>query len=245
MYNLTIPKPCFENWDLMLPNEKGRHCNACAKTVVDFTVMTDTEVKTYFITHSNNSVCGRFKNTQLQRIQIELPQNIFRLQLPFWKKFLVVLLICFGSSFLLIDTAFANTNYTKGETIYQKKASIKKYKKAKPRKNKKKKESQYTIDFNDFQTSGLTVIVEKPKKQMLQIGWINDICEPDILGSVVKNSKEKKDSSPLESSISMNNKMPLNPTPTDPPTYPPTKNEMVLTTSSFAIRKYLFKKKKV
>ena len=34
---ITIPTPCHENWNEMTPNEMGRHCTVCSKTVKDFT----------------------------------------------------------------------------------------------------------------------------------------------------------------------------------------------------------------
>lgn len=64
--NLSIPTPCHENWDTMLPNEKGRHCLSCQKTVVDFTKMTDTQIIRYFQDYKS-STCGRFLDTQLNR----------------------------------------------------------------------------------------------------------------------------------------------------------------------------------
>ena len=64
--NLSIPTPCHENWDTMLPNEKGRHCLSCQKTVVDFTKMTDTQIIRYFQDYKS-STCGRFLETQLNR----------------------------------------------------------------------------------------------------------------------------------------------------------------------------------
>ena len=64
--NLSIPTPCHENWDTMLPNEKGKHCLSCQKTVVDFTKMTDTQIIRYFQDYKN-STCGRFLDTQLNR----------------------------------------------------------------------------------------------------------------------------------------------------------------------------------
>jgi hypothetical protein len=36
---LQINKPCHENWGAMTPNERGRHCASCNKTVVDLTAM--------------------------------------------------------------------------------------------------------------------------------------------------------------------------------------------------------------
>jgi len=64
---LSIPEPCHENWQQMTPTQQGRYCNACAKEVVDFSMMTDTEVLNYFTTPSNEKICGRALPTQLDR----------------------------------------------------------------------------------------------------------------------------------------------------------------------------------
>ncbi len=64
--NIEIPQSCHENWNAMQPNAQGRHCLSCAKTVVDFTVMTDTELINFFSTKKDN-VCGRFIAEQLNR----------------------------------------------------------------------------------------------------------------------------------------------------------------------------------
>lgn len=62
---INIPKPCHEDWSKMTPQEKGRHCKLCKKTVFDFTNQTDeTIVKTF---KTEGKVCGRFKNSQLNR----------------------------------------------------------------------------------------------------------------------------------------------------------------------------------
>lgn len=64
---VSIPKPCNENWKSMLPEKKGRFCNSCNKTVIDFTKMTNPEIKKYFIDNSNNkSICGHFKLNQVE-----------------------------------------------------------------------------------------------------------------------------------------------------------------------------------
>lgn len=63
---ITIPKPCNENWNSMSPNEKGRFCDSCNKTVVDFTKMNDPEIRKYFIENSGKErVCGHFKSSQV------------------------------------------------------------------------------------------------------------------------------------------------------------------------------------
>jgi hypothetical protein len=65
-FQLSIPKPCHENWDRMTPNDQGRFCAACQKTVVDFTSMNDRELIEFF-KQPQGSVCGRLNTTQLER----------------------------------------------------------------------------------------------------------------------------------------------------------------------------------
>jgi hypothetical protein len=63
---LNIAEPCHENWQQMTPQEQGRFCGSCQKTVVDFTMMSDQEVLNYFL-KANYNVCGRFGNDQLNK----------------------------------------------------------------------------------------------------------------------------------------------------------------------------------
>jgi TonB-dependent SusC/RagA subfamily outer membrane receptor len=63
---LTIPKPCHENWETMTPEEKGRFCSVCSKTVRDFTVDSDDEIVDVFANTSDN-ICGKFNESQLNR----------------------------------------------------------------------------------------------------------------------------------------------------------------------------------
>ena len=104
MLKIAVPKPCHEDWDKMSPNQQGRHCTACAKTVVDFTNMTDEEVQYFFINKKEERVCGRFKNGQLHRICIDIPENVLYMQMPLWKKFLVACLVVFSASLFSCDT---------------------------------------------------------------------------------------------------------------------------------------------
>ncbi|MDC7997886.1 carboxypeptidase-like regulatory domain-containing protein [Gilvibacter sediminis] len=62
---IQIPEPCNEDWNQMSPDGLGKHCESCAKTVVDFTARTDKFIASYFKEHDN--ICGRFRPDQLNR----------------------------------------------------------------------------------------------------------------------------------------------------------------------------------
>ena len=66
-FQLSIPKPCHQNWNEMTPTQQGRFCSSCAKEVVDFSTMTDTQVLNYFASINNEKVCGRAYPDQLNR----------------------------------------------------------------------------------------------------------------------------------------------------------------------------------
>jgi len=132
----------------MIPDDIGRYCNSCQKSVIDFTAKTDEEIQQFFIHNFGQSVCGRFKNTQIQRIVIDLPQNIFNIKMPLWMRFLVACLLIFGISIFPFETTIAGKNpvafsYYQGEpiTIIQEK---------KPRILKKKKRRKYRIFNQDI-----------------------------------------------------------------------------------------------
>jgi len=110
MFKITIPKPCHEDWAAMTEVEQGRHCNACAKTVVDFTAMNDDEVKNFFLNKTGEKVCGRFTGTQLQRVRINISENIFYIQLPLWKRFLVACLLVFSATLFSCDAVIEGDN---------------------------------------------------------------------------------------------------------------------------------------
>lgn len=77
---ISIPKPCHEDWQAMLPEDKGRFCLSCQKTVIDFSAMSDAEILKH-IANSSKSICGNFAPDQLDRSIVELPQrkkNVFR-----------------------------------------------------------------------------------------------------------------------------------------------------------------------
>lgn len=64
--HLTIPQPCAESWAAMTPTATGRHCAACQKTVVDFSLKTDAEILAY-LAQAAGTTCGQFRAGQLDR----------------------------------------------------------------------------------------------------------------------------------------------------------------------------------
>ncbi len=96
---LSIPKPCHENWDAMTAVEKarpddpvgrGKFCGSCQKQVVDFSSMSDRQVAEFFKKPSTGSVCGRFMTDQLDR-EIEIPRK----RIPWLKYFFTIALPAF------------------------------------------------------------------------------------------------------------------------------------------------------
>ncbi|MDB5269355.1 MAG: hypothetical protein JWP58_2395 [Hymenobacter sp.] len=65
--SLSVPQPCHESWVSMTPTATGRHCAACAHTVVDFTLKTDAEILAYLAGAAGTRTCGRFAAGQLER----------------------------------------------------------------------------------------------------------------------------------------------------------------------------------
>lgn len=62
---LQIPEPCHESWKDMTPDEKGRFCSHCQKSVIDFRNKSDFEI--HRIIRTEGKVCGRLREDQLNR----------------------------------------------------------------------------------------------------------------------------------------------------------------------------------
>lgn len=148
----------------MIPSADGRFCESCAKTVVDFTAMTDKEVQEYFLVNNGKSVCGRFKNNQVHRIVIELPENVLQISMPGWMRFLVACLVIFGLSIFPFETSIAGkktaeTAFYQGTPVH-KKTIQKRKKKSKYKNTFNRWDKETTIIMNEIQ--GFTVIVSDP-----------------------------------------------------------------------------------
>jgi hypothetical protein len=107
--NISINKPCHENWDAMTPNEQGAFCAVCTKNVIDFSKKTIDEIKDFFSRPKEGRVCGRFSNEQLT----ELSFDAFFERFSGWKlnrKVAVVIMTVFFSWFIGVGNADAQKN---------------------------------------------------------------------------------------------------------------------------------------
>ncbi len=117
----------------MLPYENGRHCNRCSTTVTDFSGLSDEEVQNFFRNNNYQPVCGHFRNTQLDRIQLHIPAYVMGKPIAFWKKFLVIFLVCFGSQLFPFDTFIGNNTSLYAQTTGNKQQKRKKKEKKYPK----------------------------------------------------------------------------------------------------------------
>ncbi|MGQ7946246.1 hypothetical protein [Flavobacterium sp. WC2509] len=112
-YKITIPEPCHEDWNKMTPKDNGKFCGNCSKNVVDFTNMFPDEIQSYFQQHNN--ICGRFKNSQLDSLTIQIPNRVLYSQRHYHKMFLLALFIAMGTT--LFSCSDKNGNKQKIDKI--------------------------------------------------------------------------------------------------------------------------------
>jgi hypothetical protein len=64
---LQIPEPCPQKWEEMTSvNETTKFCSNCSKSIIDFSVQSDRQIKKA-IYKSSGQLCGKFSSDQLNR----------------------------------------------------------------------------------------------------------------------------------------------------------------------------------
>ncbi len=104
MMQLNIDKPCSKNWDKMIPNDAGRHCSSCDKTVVDIRSKSNLEIKS--LVETTDSVCAVANKHQLYNYQYVRPI----------KRLAFALLIVFGNALFSISASAQETTQQLKET---------------------------------------------------------------------------------------------------------------------------------
>ena len=117
-FKIQVPSPCAQPWDEMTPEAGGRHCAACAQTVVDFTHMTDAQLLEAL--RKTTSDCGRFRANQLNRA-IAIPPAERRFSLARFYKVAASLLLVFSAGKATAQTKrAAPVHLTESDTTKQK-----------------------------------------------------------------------------------------------------------------------------
>lgn len=105
---ISIKKPCHENWEAMTPNEQGAFCGKCVKTVVDFSNKSIDEIKAFFTGKQDEKVCGRFEQQQLTSLSFDAFFNEFK-GFNFTRRFAVIVYFTFGMWLFNASSGIAQT----------------------------------------------------------------------------------------------------------------------------------------
>jgi len=96
MKHIKISKPCHENWNEFTPTQKGAFCGKCQIDVIDFTTKSNSEIKDILENKTNNHMCGRFSNNQLQNFNTDYALWQNQSQSTFQSKFIFAIILGFG-----------------------------------------------------------------------------------------------------------------------------------------------------
>lgn len=89
--SLKVKNSCHENWDKMSLNDKGRFCNSCAKTVMDFTSL-DNKSIFKILKSSKGNVCGKLTASQLETPYLDIKEQK-QYKLPYSKTAAGIILV--------------------------------------------------------------------------------------------------------------------------------------------------------
>lgn len=95
----AIPKPCHEDWELMTPQEQGRHCAKCNLVVRDFTQNTTAEIQKV-MDAATGRVCGNIRQDQLTPVQSKAAGFWMKFPVQRMRIFLLAFIAVFGVEFL-------------------------------------------------------------------------------------------------------------------------------------------------
>ncbi|MEF3077979.1 energy transducer TonB [Winogradskyella poriferorum] len=168
-YSISIPKPCHEDWSKMTPNEKGRFCKSCTKTVVDFTKMSPDAIQDYLHNNKDQRICGHIKQSQLDSINLRIPEAVIHQNQSFHRLFLLALLISMGMTLFSCEDENGQKKKIESVEVVETKAKVKDSIIDEPQKELIKKDD--------------SIAIQSPKK-------IQTAPEPDFLGLVIVETGE-------------------------------------------------------
>lgn len=164
LLKLSLDNPCSENWDAMNAVATGRFCQSCQKTVTDFSQFSDSELMDFFKKRNYQPLCGRIQKHRVNKIYAEIPSTLFKSRAPFWKKFLAICLVVFGSTLFTPERSYSQAVMTVQVVNPKKVKSKKSKKKIKYYKLPNQKTSQHFIEIYGDPTTLIMGYIPTPKQ---------------------------------------------------------------------------------
>lgn len=62
--DIEIPEPCHADWDAMRPEQRGKFCFDCQKSVHDLSSMTEDEAREFLRANACNDICISFEHDE-------------------------------------------------------------------------------------------------------------------------------------------------------------------------------------
>lgn len=205
-FKIEVTKPCLEDWHSMLPAKDGRFCQACQRTVIDFSNWEDEAILQYFLQNQHQRTCGRFHSAQLDRVRIEIPVHILTQRMPVWRKLSLVLLICFGSTLFQAEIVVQGGSALHAQTVQTTGVKSKKKKHVRPF-SKKKKQERNIIRIADIHLDGMVRIV--PTEPTVQLEMIEEMLRPESIESSKPDTPATESLTPVNGSQKTPNPGPL------------------------------------
>ena len=185
-FKISVPKPCHENWSKMTPKEKGRFCQSCSKTVVDFTKKSKEEIQQYLSENFGNSVCGHFRREQLDTVTLEIPESAFHQNLSFQRLFLLALLIVMGTTLFSCQNSNGKKQKIEDVILIDSISSI-----SREADSLGIKECSKSTDTTNNYTNGNLPHIQRPTSLLLSTGIV--VNESDLkTKQQIEEEKEKK-----------------------------------------------------
>lgn len=104
-FELNVIQPqisaCSENWDNMLPHEKGAFCNSCNKVVHDLSKLNGDQLAAFLIKNKGQSVCGKVNADLINKPVSLIYKQPERYSYNFL--FTITLFIVFGTTLFSCD----------------------------------------------------------------------------------------------------------------------------------------------
>lgn len=107
--SINIPHPCNANWEQMSIGIASRHCASCSKNVIDFRHQSKENILKTIIANKNTSICGRFKQTQIDFSIIDEAIAIYGSKRPITSRI--------SSPFVLLSLAIALSGCQESNSI--------------------------------------------------------------------------------------------------------------------------------